>query len=271
MSFYQLLNLEREPFATSPDPRFLYRSASHIAALQRMEIAIRLRRGLVVILGDVGAGKTTLSRALLQNFDGEQNYIFHMILDPQYRSEFQFLASLIRMFKVKPKFRSTLDYREALEEYLFKKGVEENKTIVLMIDEGQKLSPAFLEILRILLNYETNEYKLLQLVIFAQMELLPKIKRIKNFMDRICLKYILNPLDEQETGEMIDFRLKQAGYNGNGPLFTPDAKHKIFEFTKGYPRRIIHLCHAALEQSIMYEKSIIDVSVIDNAIKHEVI
>ncbi|MDV7399630.1 ATP-binding protein, partial [Arthrospira platensis SPKY1] len=93
------------------------------------------------------------------------------------------------MFKAKPKYRSTLDYRDAIEQYLFQKGVEENKTIVLLIDEGQKLSPPFLEILRILLNYETNEYKLLQLVIFSQMELLPKIRKIPNFMDRICLKF----------------------------------------------------------------------------------
>jgi general secretion pathway protein A len=235
-----------------------------------MEIAIRLRRGLVVILGDVGAGKTTLSRTLLQNFDGEENFVFHMILDPQYRSEFQFLASLIRMFKVRPKFRSTLDYREALQEYLYKKGVEENKTIVLMIDEGQKLSPAFLEILRILLNYETNEYKLLQLVIFAQMELLPKIRRIKNFMDRICLKYILNPLGENETGEMIRFRLKQAGYDNHQPIFTNDAIGLIHAHTQGYPRRVIHLCHNALEHMIMYQKPVIDRELIADLIASEV-
>ncbi len=271
MSYFEYLKLAQEPFSTSPDPRFLYRSESHVAALQRIEIAIRLRRGLVVILGDVGAGKTTLSRALLQNFHGDDNYIFHMILDPQFRSEFQFLAALNRMFKVKPRFRSTLDYREALEQYLFKKGVEENKTIVLMIDEGQKLTPSFLEILRILLNYETNEYKLLQLVIFAQMELLPKIRRISNFMDRICLKYILNPLDEKETGEMIAFRLKQAGYNNNGQLFTPGAIKQIYQFTQGYPRRIIHLCHNALEYLIMYDKSQVDEEMINYLITNEVL
>lgn len=271
MSYFQQLNLLHEPFSTSPDPRFLYRSVSHIAALQRIEIAIRLRRGLIVILGDVGAGKTTLSRTLLQSFHGDSNYIFHMILDPQFKSEFQFLASLNRMFKVKPKFRSTLDYREALEQYLYRKGVEENKTIVLIIDEGQKLTPSFLEILRILLNYETNEYKLLQLVIFAQMELLPKIRKIPNFMDRICLKYILNPLDEKETGEMISFRLKQAGYNSTShPLFTPDAIKIIYQYTQGYPRRIIHICHNALEYLIMYEKTQVDEEIITNLLAHEV-
>ena len=90
--------------------------------------------------------------------------------------------------------------------------VEENKTIVLLIDEGQKLSQPFLEILRTFLNYETNEQKLLQLIILSQMELLPRIKKIRNFMDRVSLKYIINPLDENQTREMIEFRLQKAGY-----------------------------------------------------------
>jgi general secretion pathway protein A len=244
---------------------------SHISALQRIEISIRLRRGLVVILGDVGTGKTTLSRALLQSFKADDKYLFHIILDPDYKSEFQFLSALCRMFKVKPKFRSTLDYREAIEQFLFQKGVEEDKTIVLLIDEGQKLSPSFLEILRILLNYETNEYKLLQLVIFAQMELLPKIKRIRNFMDRICLKYILNPLDIQETANLIRFRLKEAGLNGNSELFTPKAIEQIHRFTQGYPRRIIHTCHHALEHAIMCDKRQVDESLVSYLITNEVV
>lgn len=271
MSYFKFLHLDKEPFSTSPDPKFLYYSPEHSAALQRIEIAIRLRRGLVVIMGDVGTGKTTLSRALLQSFHNDDNYLFHMILDPQYRSEFQFLSALVRMFKAKPKYRSTLDYRDAIEQYLFQKGVEENKTIVLLIDEGQKLSPPFLEILRILLNYETNEYKLLQLVIFSQMELLPKIRKIPNFMDRICLKFILNPLDEQQTGELIRYRLKQAGLDSHTNLFDPEAVRKIYEFTGGYPRRIIHVCHHALENIIMYDKPQVDAGTIDDLIAREVV
>ncbi|NQT47012.1 MAG: AAA family ATPase [Candidatus Omnitrophica bacterium] len=262
MSYYAVLDLKREPFSTSPDPAFFYESSAHRTALHRLEIAIRLRRGLSMILGDVGTGKTTLCRALLQKFQEEENFVFHIILDPSHKSEFQFLSSLSKMFGVKPTFRSTLDYRDAIEKHLFKMGVEKNKTITLLIDEGQKLTPTFLEILRTLLNYETNEYKLLQLVIFSQMELLPRIERIKNFYDRVTTKYIINPLDERETREMIEFRLNRAGFNGTTPLFTDGALRLIYEYTQGYPRRIGVLCHNALETIVMNSKSVVDEEIV---------
>jgi general secretion pathway protein A len=264
MSYYKVLGLKKEPFSTSPDPDFLYRSTSHDTALKRLEIGIRLRRGLSLILGDVGTGKTTLSRALLQAFSDENNFIFHMILDPSFKSEFQFLFTLVKMFDIVPEFKSTIDFKEALEKYLFQKGVEENKTIILLIDEGQKITPENLEVLRMLLNYETNEYKLLQLVIMAQVELLPRVKRIRNFMDRVSLKYTINPLDENETKEMIEFRLKEAGYSQLNNLFTDDAIRLIYSETQGYPRKIAMFCHDALETAVMHERSLVD----DEIIKH---
>jgi len=270
MSYYETLNLRSEPFSTSPDPKFFYPSSSHDTALKRLEIAIRLRRGLNVILGDVGTGKTTLSRMLIQIFKDEPSFIFHMILDPSYKTEFQFLSNLGKIFGVSPQFRSTLDYKDALEKHLFQKGVNENKTIILLIDEGQKLTPTHLEILRTLLNYETNEYKLLQLIILGQIELLPRIRRIKNFMDRINLKYIINPLDENETQAMINFRLKQAGYGLDQPLFTDGAVRHIYEHTQGYPRKISMLCHDALEMLIMRDKKLIDESIIEEIMSREV-
>lgn len=266
MSYYKIFGLTKEPFSTSPDPEFFYRSCSHDTAIKRLEIAIRLRRGLSLILGDVGTGKTTLSRTLLQAFHDEQDFIFHMILDPSFKSEFQFLFSLVKSLGIMPAFKSTLDFKEALEKYLFQKGVEENKTIVILIDEGQKLSAENLEVLRTLLNYETNEYKLLQLVILAQVELLPRLRRIRNFMDRISLKYTINPLDEEEAGKLIQFRLKQAGYNSLNSLFTDEAIRLIHQYSLGYPRKIAMLCHDALEMLVMKDKEVVDGEIIKGLI-----
>ena len=269
MSYYKVLGLEKEPFSTSPDPEFFYHSASHHTALKRLEIAIRLRRGLSLILGDVGTGKTTLSRALLQALKDENDFIFKMILDPSYKSEFQFLSCLLKMFNIEPSFRSTLDFKEALEKYLFQKGVEENKTIVLLIDEGQKITQENLEVLRMLLNYETNEYKLLQLVILAQVELLPRIKQTRNFMDRISLKYTINPLDENETKEMIEFRLAKAGLSAQNKLFSEEAIKLIYRHTLGYPRQIARFCHDALEEAVMKGHLAVNEEIVQSLISQE--
>jgi len=270
MSYYQAIHLNKEPFSTSPDPEFFYHSREHTTALKRLEIAVRLKRGLSIVLGDVGAGKTTLSRALLQSFNGEEeHYIFHMILDPDFKSEYQFLAHLTKMFGVSPFLRSSMDHRETIERYLFQKGVDEGKTIVLLIDEAQKLSLPFIEILRTLLNYETNEYKLLQLIILGQMELLPRIKKVKNFMDRVALKYIINPLDENETAEMIRFRLGRAGASGQKEIFTFEAIRKIYEVTQGYPRKVTLLCHNALERVVMDGREVVTAELVEGLVEEE--
>jgi len=273
MSYFKVLGLNKEPFSTSPDPNFFYQSQEHRAALNRLLIDIRLRRGLSVILGDVGTGKTTLSRKLFQMLKEREDIIFHMILDPTYGTEDLFLESLIRTFQIEiaQGNPSILDYKEAVKKYLFQKGVEENKTVVLLIDEAQKLNSLSLEILRVLLNYETNEFKLLQLVVLAQLELLPRIREIKNLIDRVSLKYIINPLDEKETKEIIEYRIKQAGYNGGAPLFADDAIGEIYRYTQGYPRRIAMLCHNALKMLVMESKPVVDGRIIRDLISREVI
>jgi len=272
MSYYKVLGLDKEPFSTSPDPVFFYSSRGHQTALTNLIIELRLRRGLNVILGDVGTGKTTLSRKLVQALAERENFIFHMIFDPTYETEHLFLSSLARIFglPVDVNNSSRLDLKDTLEHFLLQKCTQENKTIVLIIDEAQKLEPDTIEVLRILLNYETNEYKLLQVVLLGQLELHSRIMHIPNFIDRISFKYTLNPLDENETREMIDFRLKQAGYQGRVTLFQEEAVREIYGATRGYPRQVARLCHNALKRMIMQNKAVVDKSTISEIINEEI-
>jgi len=272
MSYYKVIGFNKEPFSTSPDPNFFYESREHETALTNLMIDLRLKRGLSVILGDVGTGKTTLSRKLYQLVKSQEGFICHMILDPVYNDEETFLTSLVRNFEVEPASSGPkiLNLKEALERFLFQKGVEEKKTIVLIIDEAQKLNEIGLECLRVLLNYETNEFKLLQLVLLGQMELHSKVMNIPNFMDRISFKYTLNPLDEEETKQMIEFRIKQAGYNVNMHLFLDEAIKEIYRYTRGYPRRVNMLCHKTLKRLVMNNKFVVDYNLVKELVDQEI-
>ncbi len=271
MEYYELLGLQEEPFTSSPNPRFLFKSKEHRECLNRLEIAIRLRRGLSVVLGRIGTGKTTLSRTLLQMFQQEADrYLFGLILNPIFPSEYVFLRNLMDLFHIKTKARSVLECKNVLETFLFQKGVEDGKIIVLVIDEGQNLTPTYLETMRNLLNYETNEYKLLQLVIFAQLDFLPRLSRNPNFEDRITTSYMLNPLNEADTRDMIDFRLKQAGWDGGSKIFTEQAFQEIYLLTRGYPRRVTSLCHNCIIEMLRNDKMTVDQEAVQYVVSTEV-
>ncbi|OGX41308.1 MAG: hypothetical protein A3G91_04755 [Omnitrophica WOR_2 bacterium RIFCSPLOWO2_12_FULL_50_9] len=270
MSYFKLLGLQREPFSTNPDPDFFYQTRGHMAAFYRLRVAIDLKRGLNLILGDVGTGKSTLMRKLMGSLSQEPGYIPKVIMDPTASSEHDCLVLLSHAFGLKPGFRTVSHYKKTLENFLFDQGLVNGKTIVLFIDEAQKLSSSSMEVLRLLLNYETNEIKLIQIVLFGQMELLPMISQMRNLWDRITLKYVINPLERDEIRELIHFRLRQAGYIGGQPLFDDTALDAIYEYTQGYPRRTTMLCHDALEYLVMHDRPVVDGEVVRALIQQEV-
>jgi general secretion pathway protein A len=140
---------------------------------------------------------------------------------------------------------------------------------VLIIDEAHTLNSLSLVALRILLNYETNEAKLLQLVLLGQMELLPILMSMPNLLDRISLKCTLEPLDLAETHRMIQFRLQEAGYQSRLPLFTEEAVEAIHQHADGYPRRIAMSCHKALRALVMSKSRMVEGSLIDALMSQE--
>jgi general secretion pathway protein A len=264
LGYYSVLGFEREPFSTSPDPEFFYPTSQHNTVLTNLLIELRLRRGLSVVFGDVGTGKTTLLRKLLHELNKRGDMIFHMILDPAFRGEAQFLSSLVRNFNIEaddmtnPNSQDIMELRDVIERFFIQKTLEENRTIILLIDEAQKLDLITLETLRILLNFETNDHKLVQLVLMGQLELYSKIVNMNNFADRISYKYTLNPLDVDETAALINFRVRKAGYKGEGRLFLSDAVSEIYNHSKGYPRKINMLCHKVLKELVMQNQTIVD-------------
>ncbi len=271
MSYYRILGFEKEPFSTSPDPEFFYSSREHERTLTNVLIELRLKRGLSVVLGDVGIGKTTLSRKLVQDLRKREDCLFHIMLDPSFESRTSFTQSLVKNFgvpfeSVQP---SLTEMREGLERFLFQKGVVEQKTVILIIDEAQKLDPMSMEVLRLLLNYETNQFKLLQLVLLGQTELLNSIQKIPNFMDRVSFKTRLVPLDFDETKELIFFRIEQAGYRARMDLFLEEALKEIYQASQGYPRQVTMLCHKALKAMLMKNRPAVDREIVHAIIQEE--
>ncbi len=269
MEYYELIGLRSEPFATSPDPKYFFLSKGHKDCLGRLEIAVRLRRGLSVIMGNVGVGKTTLSRKLVRSFEADTKYDFYLILDPKFESELEFLQHLIDLFQIESHGHSILECKNILENFLLHRHLEEDRIVVLIIDEGQNLSSDYMEALRILLNFETDQHKLLQLIIFAQMELRKLLSKHKNFQDRISYGTVLQPIGLEDTKGLVEYRLARAGYRGNSHLFTAEALDRIYKYSEGFPRKIISICHLLLVEMITSELSQIGDDLVVSTIRKE--
>lgn len=253
MEYYHILNFKKEPFSNSPEPEFLFQSPQHTACLQMLELGVRLRRGLNVVIGDVGTGKTTLCRKLIQQLsytpDDSQEIETHLLLDPSFKNSIEFLQTICLHLEIKDveDQESEWQLKEGIKNYLFSKGVNEEKIIVLIIDEGQKIPENCLEILREFLNYETNNFKLLQIIIFAQKEFKQVLGKRKNLTDRINTIYYLKPLNFKQTRAMINYRISVARDLEKAPaLFSFWALLAIYLATSGYPRRVVSLCHQVI-------------------------
>lgn len=272
MKYYRKLGFVREPFSNSPDPMFLYDSPQHLFCLQQLEISARLKRGLNVIIGDIGTGKTTLCRRFVADLD-ESGIDVQMILDPSFKTAKEFLLVLYSMLTGRNADRSISPWelKELVKKRLFRRGVRENVLTVLAIDEGQKLSPRCLEVLRELLNYETNAEKLVQIVIFAQSELEPVMQRMPNFVDRINFFCRLTPMTLRETSAMIRHRLNVAspGMKAPASLFSAGACYRIYKASHGYPRRIVRLCHKVVLGLIIADRKRATYGFVSDCIREE--
>lgn len=269
MEYYKILNLNKEPFSNSPDPDLFFQSRQHLTCLQQLEISIRLKRGLCVVIGEVGTGKTTLCRQLIRKLSSDESVETYLILDPYFESSSESLSAVAQMFDIEIDNQNNRQIKEKIKNFLFLKGIEEKKNIILIIDEGQKLPDFFIETLREFLNYETNEYKLMQIVIFAQKEFENNLKLHKNFSDRVSSLFFLEPLSFPDMKNLIQFRLQKSGYANNSTLFTYPALWKIFRATRGYPRKMMNLCHQCILMLIIQNKVQVGSSIVHACIKRQ--
>ncbi len=271
MSYYTLFNLTKEPFANTPDPAFLYQSKIHKYCLQQLQLSLELKRGLNLVIGQVGTGKTTLCRKLLTILLADQRFVVGLILDPAFESPEEFLQEIYSVLY--PQKKAPSSSRTLKEE--IKTGLlelqQKGKTPVILIDEGQKTPIFILETLRELLNFETNENKLLQVIIFAQEEFLPVLEERKNFKDRIHLTLYLTPLNLREIKNFLQYRLRVAGadiFTANS-LFTWPAIYYLKKYSQGYPRKLIHLAHKSLLQATISNKDRVSCSEVKAIVKRE--
>jgi general secretion pathway protein A len=258
MDYFSILNLNREPFSNSPDPDYFYHSSQHLDCLQKLELSLHLRRGLNVIIGDVGTGKTTLCRQIIRRLANRKDMETHLVLDPLFKDPADFLAATAKLLSGRKLPEGATDWqaKEFIKHTLFRKGVDQKRTTILIIDEGQKIPVFCLELLREFLNFETNDYKLLQIVIFAQKEFEGAVRNHPNFGDRINLYHHLKPLSLRDTRLMIKFRLeKSSSAPQKLDLFTLPGLIAVHRTTGGYPRKIINLCHQCILAMIIQNRS----------------
>jgi general secretion pathway protein A len=263
MEYFSLLHFTKEPFSNSPEPEFLFAAEQHNSCLQMLELAVRLRRGLNVVIGDIGTGKTTLCRKLIQNLavpssaDTPAIDTF-LLLDPAVESPSAFLktvAGILGLSDIAPE-DSDWSLKEKIKKFLFDKGVEEQRIIVLIIDEGQKIPDECLEILREFLNYETNSNKLLQIIIFAQPELEKSLAAKPNLLDRVNYMVHLRPLSFSQMRKMIEYRISVARQEMvKHPIFSLSGLLAVYFASAGYPRKVVSLCHQVLLKMIIRGKN----------------
>jgi len=259
--------LKREPFSIAPDPRYLFMSERHREALAHLLYGVRGGGGFVLLTGEIGAGKTTVCRCFLEQVPKRVNvaYIFNPKL-----TALELLQSVCEEFRIEVRARgsspATLkDHVDALNEYLLRTHADGHNN-VLIIDEAQNLSIDVLEQLRLLTNLETNERKLLQIILIGQPELRDMLLKpeLEQLAQRVVARFHLDPLGEDETSHYIKHRLAVAGLNGLIP-FDRDARHRIFELTRGVPRRINLLCDRALLGAYSGGRKRVDKAIIDKA------
>ncbi len=233
-------NLLEKPFQITTDPKFLWLGEKHQEALAMLKYGVLHSKGLVLLTGDVGTGKTTLINALLRDLDS--NIIVATVADPNLET-LEFFGFLQTAFKIEGEFTKKADFLTNFTQFL-NSAYADHKKVLLIIDEAQKLSSELLEEIRMLSDIEKENTKLLNIFFVGQNEFAKTLKESRALRQRIAITHQIDPLTENETAEYIKYRLKLAGTEEE--IFTGKAIRGIYAFSRGNPRLINIICDHAL-------------------------
>lgn len=262
--YEKFYGLTEKPFNTTPDSKFFFPSAKHTEALSSLLYAITERRGFVVITGEIGAGKTTVTRTLLNKLDiaTKVALITNTHLTPK-----ELIVQILEELEIEYKPGGKQKLLSQLNAYLVRQ-LANDVNVVIIIDEAQNLAPKVLEEVRMLSNLETEKEKLVQIILIGQPQLKEKLNnpKLEQFKQRIALYYHLAPLSRQETDEYIRHRIKLAGA-GQVEVFTSDAIDMLYSHSRGVPRIINLLCDSALLSGYIYDSRQITEKIIYEVVK----
>ena len=263
--YERFFSLDASPFVLTPDPRFLFRSRGHHDILASLRYGIASQKGIMALIGDVGTGKTTLCRALLQELPKDVQSA--LILNP-HLSDTELLGAILDDLGLERRGATRAELMLVLVEHLLAAGAA-GRTVVVILDEAQQMSIEALEQIRILSNLETPSRKLLQIVLAGQSELADRLRRreLRQLDQRIGIRCRLQPLSRNETFRYIEHRLRAAGLAGSMP-FTRAAIARIYSRSRGTPRVVNLVCDRALLAAYSTGARVIDDRLVRLAIRN---
>jgi general secretion pathway protein A len=256
--------MKHAPFDITPNPSFLFYSSKHREAFNHLLYGIRERKGFVQLTGEVGAGKTTLCRALLDQLD--PHFSTALILNPALSAD-ELMQEIATEFGLNVRGENRRETIAAISEFLLRQ-LEYGKETVLIIDEAQNLTEDLLEQVRLLSNIETDDRKLLQIILMGQPELRDRLNspRLKQLRQRITVRYHLPPLSRVEVAQYIQHRLQVSGANGLSG-FTSPAVWRVFNYSGGIPRLVNAVCDKALLSGFVQSRERINYAMVGRAIR----
>lgn len=249
------------PFENVPDPDFFYLSKTHEEGLSRLIYAAKMRKGGAVLSGDIGCGKTTLTKVYVQQLSAEQ-FNIGLIINPRLEP-LEFLQEVLYQLGMTDVPDSKGGCLRLLNEKMIENAKARKETL-LIVDEAQALDESGFEEVRLLLNSQVNGRFPINVVLVGQPELRSKIKDMEQLEQRIAIKYHLTPFDQEDTARYITFRQEKAG--GEENVFTPEVMERIYEITEGVPRKINNLCDLSLLIGFSKNGKMIDPQIIEDIV-----